>query len=490
MKRGMWLWLAVVLGAQPASGQQPVRRDTVQLSLPAALEAALTGSEEVRVAEAQVEQAVAQVRATRASLLPQISTQLVYTKTLRSVFQNTGFEIPDSLRFEPDSLASIQERLRYLEQKTPNAAFGALGGLFADLPFGRENMWIAGAQLSQPLFAGGRISAGVALSELARDAASAALDDARAEIAFQVKEAYYNAALAAEAEAIVGGSVTLAEDHLANVRLQFEAGRASELEVLRAEVELENLRPQLVQARNARQLSLLNLKRLVNVPIDAPVSLATQLSPTDAALPAPDQVRFPALPDAEPQLGRRAGVRAARLGVAMREEQAGIARGAFLPSVALTGNFQRQAFPGGFLPEEWRDDWNVGFAVSWPLFQGFRRSAELALARAQVRQAELQVEQLLEGVRLSYEQALGELAQARAQIAAATRAAQQAERVYDLTQLRYTEGLATQLDVSSARLVLQQARMNEVTAFRDFYVAVARAERALGIDASTLMGTR
>jgi outer membrane protein len=96
----------------------------------------------------------------------------------------------------------------------------------------------------------------------------------------------------------------------------------------------------------------------------------------------------------------------------------------------------------------------------------------------------------VEGVRLSYEQALGDLEAARAQIAAATRAAQQAERVYELTQLRYTEGLATQLDVSSARLALQQARMNQVNAYRDFYLAVARAERALGVDTAALTGSR
>jgi outer membrane protein TolC len=57
----------------------------------------------------------------------------------------------------------------------------------------------------------------------------------------------------------------------------------------------------------------------------------------------------------------------------------------------------------------------------------------------------------------------------------------QATRVYELTELRYTEGIATQLDVSDARLALQQARMNEANAYHDFYLALARAERALGV---------
>jgi outer membrane protein len=485
MKRLIWV---VVLGlaASPVAAQQtPPRGDTIALSLPAAVEAAMARSEEVQTAQSQVAQATAQVKSARSALLPQINTQVAYTKTLRSVFQNAGFEIPDSLRFEPDSTLSLLERLRYLEEKTPNAALGALGGLFGNLPFGRENNWTASAQINQPVYAGGRITSGVQISELAADAAEAGLEEARADIIFEVKQAYYNAAMAAEAETIVSASVALAREHLANVRLQLEAGRASELEVLRAEVELENLQPQLVQARNARELAELNLKRLVNLPIDAPVRLTTTLSPTDPTLPQLAQVQFPSLAEADALLQRRAAVRAARLQVDMSDEQIDIARGAFLPSVSLMGNFNRQAFPSGFTPENWQDDWNVGFVVAWPLFEGFRRSAEVDMARAERRQSELRVDQLLEGVRLTYEQALGELERARAQIAATARNAQQAARVYDLTQLRYTEGLATQLDVSSARLVLQQARMNEVEAFREFYLAVARAERALGVDTST-----
>src|SRR5690606_4937143 len=109
----------------------------------------------------------------------------------------------------------------------------------------------------------------------------------------------------------------------------------------------------LVQAENARSLALLNLKRLVNLPMEADVVLTTSLTAADAALPAPTAVALPALEDAGPLLARRASLRAAEQQVAIREEQVDIARAAFLPVVALTGNFQRQAFPTGFTPSDW-----------------------------------------------------------------------------------------------------------------------------------------
>jgi outer membrane protein len=473
------LVVLALVSAMPAAAQERV--DSVELSLTAALSLALERSEEVRVAEQQVRVATAQVRTARSSLLPQINTQVGYTRTLRSVFQGTGFEIPDSLRFEPDSMAALAERIAYLERNTPNAALSALGDLFGNLPFGREHAWLAAATVNQPLFSGGRIVSGVQLARHAETAAEASLAEARADISLQVRRTYYGALLAQEAEEIVEASVALAGEHLARVRLLLETGQASELDALRAEVELENLRPQLVQARNARELASLNLKRLVNLPIDASLRLTTDLSGADPALPDPADVLLPTLAEAEPQLDRRAAIAAAEQQVAMRREQVDIARGAFLPNVNLQANLSRQAFPSGFVPGDWQDDWTVGFVVQWPLFQGFRRGAEVDAAQAQVRQAELQADQLREGVRLEYEQAQGELEQARAQITAATRTVTQATRVYELTELRYTEGLATQLDVSDARLALQQARMNEANAYHDFYLALARAERALGV---------
>ena len=476
--RRTWLPLLLVLFAAPVAGQE--RTDSVELSLTRALSMAMERSEEVRVAEQQVRVASAQVRTARSSLLPQINTQVGYTKTLRSVFQDAGFEVPDSLRFEPDSMASLAERIAYLERNTPNAAFGALGSMFGNLPFGRENAWTAAAIVSQPLFAGGRIVSGVQLARHAETAAEAMLAETRGDVALEVRQAYYGALLAQEAETIVEASVELAQAHLERVELLLETGQASELDAMRAEVELGNLRPQLVQARNARDLASLNLKRLVNLPIDAPLRLTSSLE-SDAALPAPGDVLLPSLAEAEPQLERRASITAAEQQVEIRREQVDIARSAFLPSVNLQANLSRQAFPSGFMPREWQDDWTVGFVVQWPLFQGFRRGAEVDAAQAQVRQAELQADQLREGVRLEYEQAQGELEQARAQIAAATRNVTQATRVYELTELRYSEGLATQLDVSDARLALQQARMNEANAYHDFYLALARAERALGV---------
>ena len=73
-----------------------------------------------------------------------------------------------------------------------------------------------------------------------------------------------------------------------------------------------------------------------------------------------------------------------------------------------------------------------------------------------------------------------EVERARASIQARERTVQQAQRVYDLTVLRYEQGLASQLEVSDSRLALLQARTNLAQATADYHIANARVTRAVG----------
>lgn len=466
---------ASALGAQTPV---PVAADTLPLTLDAALRRAVGESEEVRLARAQVELADAQVTTARAAALPQLNANINYTRTFASPFSAAAPSIPDSLLFDPDPTLPLAERVAYLEDRVPTAAVGGLGSLFGNLPFGRENAYTATLSGSQLLYSGGRVGAALNIARDFEEVARLGLREETAEVVLQVRSAYYRAALAEELERIAAEALAQAERFLADVRLRLQAGTASELDALRAEVAMENLRPQLVEARNAAQLARLDLKRLVNVPLSQPVRLATPLT-------VPDVAALAAAPPVDPGLSiaQRAAVEAAERQVSIGEEQVRIARGAFLPQVSLSMNYGGQLYPSTMtnLSGDWRRDWTATVGVQIPIFSGLQRQGELAQARVNLEQRRLQLAQLREGVQLSYEQAASEREQARAAIAARQRTVEQAQRVHDLTVLRYEQGLATQLEVSDARLALLQARTNVAQALADYYVADAGVTRALGL---------
>ncbi|HEU4561587.1 MAG TPA: TolC family protein [Longimicrobium sp.] len=449
--------------------------DTVSLTLDAALTRALGESDEIRLARSEVGLANAEVRATRAQALPQLSANVAYTRTFASPFGGGGggITLPDSLRFSPDSTLSLAQRVSYLERNTPNAGLMGIGSLFSGLPFGQENTYTATLSGSQTLFSGGRTGAALRIARSYRSAAELTLVEREAEITLQVRTAYTQAQLAQELSTIARAALEQAEAFLAQERLRQRAGESSDLEVLRAEVSRDNLRPQLVQAENAAQLAQLELKRLLNIPAGQPVRLTSPLdAPAQAAAEA----------DAALATAGRASVAAAEQQVAMREEGIRIARGAFLPTVSLQAHYGRQLQPTSMFAfgESWRGDAAATLNVSVPIFSGGQRTAELQQARLEAERARLQLSQLREGVQVEYEQARGEAERARTAITARQTTVQAAQRVYDLTVLRYQRGLATQLEVSQSRLELLQARSNLAQAIADLRIAAARVQRATG----------
>jgi len=476
------LALALAMGSAAPVWAQVVEQDpspgaVERLSVEEAVARALRESQEVKLARSQVDRAAAQVKAARSAALPQINANLSYTRTFASPFSSGGsFELPDSLQFNPDPNAPLEDRIRYLEDRAPLAGLAGLGQLFSNLPFGQENTYVAGVTGTQLLYSGGRVGAALEIAAHYEEAARLGLAEQMAEVEQQVRTAYYRALLAREMEQIAQAALDQAEAFLAQERLRERAGLASDLDVMRAEVAAENLRPQLVQARNAADLAELDLKRLLNVPMDRRLELTTPLEvPASDALSAPDVAE-------RAVLQRRAALPAAGRQIAIREQQLKIAKRSYLPTVSLHMTYGRQMYPVEVFDfsGEARTDWNAGISVQLPIFDGFKRSADVAEAQVLVEEARLQLEQLKEAIELQYEQALRERERARAEIEARRRTVEQADRVYALTELQYEKGLATQLEVSEARLALLQARTNLAQALTDFHIADAALIRALG----------
>lgn len=496
--RSVVILLALIAGlggellAQAGSGPGLVSSDTaevVELSLEDAISSAMRRSDEARLARTQVEVAETQVASARSAALPQIDANLGYTRTFRSLFDTgASFELPDSLRFSPDPSLPLAERVKYLEDFAPLAGLGGMGSLFGNLPFGQRNAYSAGISATQLLYSGGRVGAALDIARNYREASSLQLHEELAEVEFQVKSAYYQALFAEELVGAATEALSQAERFLDEERLRFEAGRASELDLLRAEVARENLRPRLVEAQNAAELARLNLLRLVGLPLTQQVRLSTPLEMPAAAGGGGVEV--------DPlELRRRPALEALERQVEMREGQVRVARGSYLPSVALQMSYGRQIFPTDpfRLEGEWRTDWSATVGVQIPIFSGLRRKAELDQARVELERARLQLEQTRKLVELEYEQARGERSRALAEIEARGRTVEQAQRVYDLTALRYERGLATQLEVSEARLALLQARTNHAQALMDYHTAEARLARAVGrvsIDSPASAGRR
>jgi outer membrane protein TolC len=431
--------------AVPRPGAAQTPGDTLRLTLDGAVHRALEQSIAVRLARANVVDANGQVREALSGALPQITGSVIYTRQFASIYQGLG------------------------------GGSDSLTKLFQNTPFGAPNTWNFQLQATQILWEGGKVGAGLAAAKSVRQIAALGQSETAGDVTYQVKQAYWNAALQGRLLEIAVENFAQARKQLQQVQLFRQAGTRAEYDLLRAQVDAANQEPPVVQARSGYDIALLDLKRLLNVPPDQPLVLATTLEAPDATIPvlATDSVGAPDRP----------GLAAADVTVRQQQQLLKVARADRWPTLRLTTTYNEQAFPQSVFPGSWqqfRRGWNGEVKLSFPIFDGFKTSGSVEQARAAVLRAEAQRDSLQMQVALDVAQAKGEVARTRALLVARRETVRQAQRAHFLAGVRYTNGMATQLDVSDARVATQQSEVNEVQATRDYFVALAQLERALG----------
>lgn len=451
------------------------------LSLTEAVRLAEQKSHEVRIARAGVTRARGLELQVSSQLLPQLFGSAGYTKTLRSQF--SALESPDTStstsppgpceQYLRDPAATTAERLAGLEDAQRCALGSNPFGGFGNLGFGAANQYQLGLSLSQNIFAGGRIRSQIAAARADRRAAEVTLASERAEAALTVAQAYFDAALSARLAAIAELSLRQSDAVVSQVQLARDVGRTSEFELLRARVARDNQRPIIIQRQGEREIALLRLRQLLDLALDVPVQLVTPVDDTAAVYAAIAPIRILTEGD---DFESRAPVRAARAGVDAGQASLRAVRAQRLPTVSLTSNYGRVAFPTSGFPGsgDFRENWTIGIAAQVPLFTGGRQRGEEMSARAALDESRARLEQTRDLAALDVRVQETALAQARGAWEASAGTAEQAERAYSIAQVRYREGISTQLELDDSRLLLEQAQVNRATAARNLQLAIVR----------------
>jgi outer membrane protein TolC len=221
------------------------------------------------------------------------------------------------------------------------------------------------------------------------------------------------------------------------------------------------------------------LKQLLDVPLDTPIELVANLE--DAVLPPPAERFAEAIASAEAGIAaarERTAIRQATNDVQQREAGVRIARAQRLPSVSVNSAYGPVAYPA-VVPSlgDFRTNWTIGASVQMPIFTGGRIKADETMARADLVETQARLQLTRELATLDEASTRLQLADARAAWEATAGTVQQAQRAYEIADLRYREGLSTQLELSDARLLLAQAHVSRAQAARD--VQLVRVKLAL-----------
>jgi outer membrane protein len=429
------------------------------LTLAETMRAAAAANLDLAAANLEVASGTQDVRLARSNLLPQIESQIGGTVTR-----------------EATAAASLgQQPQRLLD-----------GGITFSMPLYAEQAW-AGYGSEQQL-------------QLGRVAER---DQLRLDVVLDAAEAYLSVLRARTAADVQQTNLYQTRSNLEVARLREGVGSASRADIYRWQGEVANARRDLISAETQVRVAALDLKRILNRPLDRPLA-QHPVGLGDPALLVQDSTvlewfdeptRFAVLAQflvaealrISPELAR------ADAAIAAQERQRTAAGRAFwLPTFFLQGGlnnvFQRggagssaPAFPSSpAFPIAPDLSWQFRIQASLPLFTGFGRTATRAQTGLDLDRLSIQ----REGVRLAVDQrvrsALESAASSYAAIALSRDASDAAGRNYDLVSDAYARGavsITSLIDAQSAALNSSESAANAV---HDFLLDLMRVERAMG----------
>jgi outer membrane protein len=345
--------------------------------------------------------------------------------------------------------------------------------------FSIENdSWTANVQLTQTIYGGGRLLAGVRSARLARDQAVLNFQTVVQDSVLQVQVAYYDVLQAAEQVQVHEASVNLLAKQLDDQKHRYDAGTVPRFNVLQADVELANERPLLIQARNALRNSRNLLVNLLGYQVPAGTSQEIPMDLTDHLDDAAYSMELPVA--VEKALRNRSELEALRKTARLRSEDVINQEAGYKPTVQLFAGYGTES---SSIDSDlgWEvHGYTVGAQASWNIFDGLLTHGRVEQAKAMETGARVDLDNETRSIELEVRTDYSDFIEARETLESQKTVQEEAEEALRLAIARADAGTGTQLDVLSAQTSLTRARSTQVQALHDYDVARARLERAIG----------
>ncbi|MFQ5631715.1 MAG: TolC family protein, partial [bacterium] len=158
-------------------------------------------------------------------------------------------------------------------------------------------------------------------------------------------------------------------------------------------------------------------------------------------------------------------------------------RGARLPTLSLSGNYQflGQSDDFAFSAVERNTSFSATLDLQFNLFDGFATSARIQQAKAELSRIRHQKDELEQAIKIDIRQAVLRMTESQERIRSQLRSVHQAKKAYQIAEVRYNQGIGTQLELFDTRLALNNIKTNYLRAVFDYMIALTSWQKAVGI---------
>ncbi|MDD5960881.1 MAG: TolC family protein [Bacteroidales bacterium] len=434
-----------LLGFSHATFAQQEKDSVLNLDLATALKIAHDNNPTIKIAELEIQRVDYSKKEALGNLLPSLSASGQYTNNIMK-----------SVMFMPESFSQMMGGQKYMEIGYKNSYTGSIS---AGLPLVNFSLWeqIKSKQCEIDLI----------------------LEQARAskiDMTKQVKDAYFAVLLAKNSLKVLERSINNAKETLKSTEAGFEQGVVSEYDLIRAKVQVNNLNPSYIAAKNGLELAVLQLKMILSLPQEQEIVFFENLEDFSD--------RIVSVTDAESEraVNNNSELRQLDLNIMSLQHNLKMVNSQHLPSLSAFGQYayQTQAEDFRFSEYNWVGSAAVGLQLSIPIFNGRTVVNKAKQLKISLQELQLQKQYASDGIDLQIQSAINNMKAAQEQLSVNKDAISQAERGYEIAKVRYQTGSGTILELNDSELSMTQANLNYQQSLYDFLTAQTNLEKVLG----------
>ncbi|WP_425637628.1 TolC family protein [Algoriphagus yeomjeoni] len=292
-----------------------------------------------------------------------------------------------------------------------------------------------------------------------------------------VKKAYFGVLVNAERIKLSQANLTRIDSLLEETKALNQAGFTEKVDVSRIQVQRNNTFSQLKRSITAYDIS----KQLLKIQLGLPKNYDILITETLAELnPAEDIAALQVMEGAH-----RVEMDQLETNLELTQLDLKYNTSQYMPTLDLSANFNRSgagdSFNTLFKSINWFSSSMIGVSMNIPIFDGLSKSARIQRNRIQLQQLENQKFYLGQNIQLEIYQAKQNLANDLEVLAVQRESMALAQEVYDISKIKYNEGVGSNLEVVEADAALIESEINYLGALYDGLISKVDLEKALGI---------
>ncbi len=337
--------------------------------------------------------------------------------------------------------------------------------------FSQTNNFSTDVTVTQTLF-NSAVFEGIGASKIYYDLAKANLNSTVSKTVLSVQKTFYGVLLSKEILDITRSSFENAQANLNDVKALYKEGMVSEFDMLQAEVQVENIRPVVLQMENNLQSAKDGLKIILSIDQQENIDVQGEFLYQAYDISNEEGLIYEALTS-------NYDIKTLDLKKQVDEAFIQLDVSDYWPNIAAFGQY---AYNGS--SDSWKfntySSATIGVKFSINLWEGNRTKNAVEQSTITYKQTEEQLNQLKDFTLLNVKAKLQELKRVQSLLEVQARTVEVADRAYQIARVRYKEGVGSQIELQNTDLALKQAKLNRIQSLYSYLTTKYELEQILG----------